>query len=216
MRKLNLLMVLLVLTLAQTACQSVYYDAMEKVGYHKRDIMTDRVEAARDAQAESKEEFQSALEAFQSLFGKEDSDLQKQYDILNEAYEDANSSAEAVSSRIEKVVDVSEALFEEWEEEIKLYSSDRLRQDSRAKLRDTRTRYEAMLKAMRQAESRMTPVLAVFRDQVLYLKHNLNARAISGLQGELKGVEKDVDRLIRDMEASIGEAQAFIDRLNGG
>ena len=30
-----------------TGCQSAYYSAMEQVGYHKRDIMVDRVEDAK-------------------------------------------------------------------------------------------------------------------------------------------------------------------------
>ncbi len=198
-----------------TGCQSVYYGAMEKVGYHKRDIMVDRVESARDAQEDSKEEFESALAAFQSLFGKEDTDLQAQYDALSSAYEDAEASAENVSDRIDKVEHVSEALFEEWEDEIKLYSNERLRKDSQAKLSDTRKRYASLMKAMRQAESRMQPVLTVFQDQVLYLKHNLNARAISGLESELRSVEQDVEALIADMQQSIAEASEFIKGLKG-
>ena len=33
------------LWLGLTACQTVYYSAMEKVGVHKREILVDRVEA---------------------------------------------------------------------------------------------------------------------------------------------------------------------------
>ena len=36
---------------------------------------------------------------------------------------------------------------------------------------------------MRLAESRIEPVLKSFRDQVLFLKHNLNAKAIASLRG---------------------------------
>lgn len=50
-----------------TACQSAYYAAAEKVGYHKRDILVDRVEDARDAQQDAEEEFQSALEQLSEL-----------------------------------------------------------------------------------------------------------------------------------------------------
>ena len=59
----------------------------------------------------------------------------------------------------------------------------------------------------------MDPVLVAFHDQVLFLKHNLNARAISSLQTELVSVEAEVDALIRDMEASIKEADAFINAM---
>jgi hypothetical protein len=66
---------------------------------------------------------------------------------------------------------------------------------------------------MHQAESRMDPVLQAFEDQVLYLKHNLNAQAIGALETELGKIRSDVDSLIRNMEASIAESEAFIRRF---
>ncbi len=89
-------------------CQKAFYSTMEKFGIHKRDIMVDRVEEARDSQQEAKEQFKS------------------------------------------------------------------------------------------------------FLDQVLYLKHNLNAQAIASLQSELGTVESDIAALIKEMEKSIGEANSFI------
>jgi hypothetical protein len=63
---------------------------------------------------------------------------------------------------------------------------------------------------MEQAAARMDPVLDAFRDQVLFLKHNLNAQAISALAGTTRDLQKDISRLIADMEKSIKEADAFI------
>ena len=45
------------------------------------------------------------------------------------------------------------------------------------------------------------------------MKHNLNARAIAGLSEELTSVQTNVDRLVRDMESAIAEADAFIASL---
>lgn len=63
---------------------------------------------------------------------------------------------------------------------------------------------------MRRTETRIDPVLRPFRDQVLFLKHNLNAKAIASLRGELVQVESDTDKLIKELEASIAEADKFI------
>lgn len=63
---------------------------------------------------------------------------------------------------------------------------------------------------MRRAASRMEPVLGTFRDQVLYLKHNLNARALSSLDTTHRALEADISRLVSDMENSIREADNFI------
>jgi hypothetical protein len=56
----------------------------------------------------------------------------------------------------------------------------------------------------------MDPVLSVFKDRVLYLKHNLNTRAIASLGTETADLESDVTRLIAEMEQSIAAANAFI------
>ena len=59
----------------------------------------------------------------------------------------------------------------------------------------------------------LQPVLVAFRDQVLYLKHNLNAQAISSLKNELVAIEDNVAGLVSEMEASIKEAEQFIEAL---
>ncbi|UTF59138.1 DUF2959 domain-containing protein [Gilvimarinus sp. DA14] len=202
---------ILVVTLA--GCQSVYYGAMEKAGVHKRDIMIDRVESAQESQTDAKEQFESALEQYQSIVTIEDQDLVERYEKLNDEYEDSKAAAEEVSERINSVEDVSEALFDEWEDEIDLYSNANLKRQSEAKLRQTKKQYEKLINAMRSAEARMDPVLQVFQDQVLFLKHNLNARAIDSLQGELGNVNTEVAGLIREMEKSIAESEAFISSL---
>ena len=59
----------------------------------------------------------------------------------------------------------------------------------------------------------MDPVLTLFRDQVLFLRHNLNARAIGSLETELNDIERATANLIGEMERSIAEASRFIDAL---
>jgi hypothetical protein len=69
------------------------------------------------------------------------------------------------------------------------------------------------MRVMEQAAARMEPVLDAFRDQVLFLKHNLNAQAISALSGTTRDLQQDISRLIADMEKSIKEADAFISSM---
>ena len=87
-----------------------------------------------------------------------------------------------------------------------------LRRSSEQKLNETKQRYAQLIAAMRNSESKMDPVLRAFNDQVLFLKHNLNAAAVSSLQTTAAGIDQDVQALIKDMEASINEANAFRSR----
>ena len=209
---------LLVAVVALGACESAYYGAWEKMGVHKRDILVDRVENAAEAQEDAKEEFQSALEKFSAVVNVPPSDLKDTYEELAEAFEDAESRAEEVTDRIDAVESVSAALFDEWQDEIGQITNARLRSSSADQLKKSRRQYEGLIKSMRRAEAKMPPVLDAFRDQVLFLKHNLNAQAIAALEGELGMIETNVAALIRDMEASIAQSQTFIEdmQLLGG
>ena len=205
-----LTVVLLVALSAGSGCSKVYYGTMEKFGHHKRDILVDRVSEAKDAQQEAKEQFSSALEEFMSVANVQGGDLQEKYDTLNDEYEKSAEKAEAVRDHINDIKKVANALFKEWANELDEYSNDNLRKSSEQKLEQTQELYGKLIRAMERAESKIEPVLTAFHDQVLFLKHNLNAQAIASLQDELTTVESDIEILIREMEKSIDEADAFI------
>lgn len=201
------------LLLVLTACSTVYLNSLEKIGIPKRDVMVYRVGKARDTQEETKEQFKSALEQFAAATRFRGGDLETTYKKLNSTYEDSVKKSEEVSSRIADIESVSEALFAEWKQEITQYSSTALRQDSQRKLDMTQAHYQRLITAMKQAETRIAPVLRVYKDQVMFLKHNLNARAIASLKGELGTIESDVSILIASMEKSINEANTFISTM---
>jgi hypothetical protein len=196
--------------LCLSSCQSAYYAAWEKVGVEKRDILVDRVENAKDSQEEAQEQFSSALEQLSLLIEFDGGELQAVYDALKNKFEASEASASEVSARIDKVESVAEALFTEWQDELEQYSNPSLKRDSQAKLRDTQKRYKNLLTAMRKAEAKMPPVLNALRDNVLYLKHNLNANAIGALQGEFNGIKNNIGKLIIEMNKAIKESNTFI------
>ena len=206
-------LLILPLILSVTACQSAYYSAMEKVGVHKRDILVDRVEEAQQSQQEAQQQFKSALEQFSSLIKFDGGDLQRMYEATDNEYQACSAAAEDVSKRINSIETVAEALFDEWQDELDQYSNAKLKQDSSNKLASTRRQYNSLLKTMRRAEQSMQPVLASLKDNTLYLKHNLNAKAIGALQGEFNSVQKDINRLIADMNNAIAQSEQFVATL---
>jgi sugar-specific transcriptional regulator TrmB len=208
------LLPLLFFTLLVTGCSKTYYSAMEKVGVHKRDILVDRVEKARDSQAAAQRQFKSALEQFGSIVELKNTNLKKAYTELDQEYTECEKAAQEVSDRIDKVESVSKALFNEWEKELKLYQNKDLRAASKRQLQQTKLRYQDMLASMHSAEKSMDPVLKTFRDNVLFLKHNLNAQAIGSLQSEFSSLERDIDVLILKMNTAIERSNTFIAQMN--
>ena len=212
MRTSRLLIAVLVAPLL-TSCTTAYYKALESVGVEKRDILVDRVEDARDSQSDAKEQFTSALDRYRSVVNVDGGDLEQTYDRLASELEQSEARAQAVEERVSAVESVAEDLFDEWEVEIGQYADPDLRRQSQRLLADTRADYRRLLAAMRRADAAMDPVLTLFRDQVLFLRHNLNARAIGSLETELANIERATANLIREMERSIEEASRFIDAL---
>ena len=211
--KASLFLVLCMFTM--TGCQSVYYKTMETFGVHKRELLVDRVEDARDAQQDAKEQFESALEKFSAVANFKRGELGEKYEQLKSELEISETKANKVRKYIKDIENVAEALFAEWESELSVYTNDNLRRASEVKLKKTIQRYEQLIGTMRRAETKIDPVLGAFRNQVLFLKHNLNAQAIASLQEEFASVEADIASLIKEMEVSIKEANEFIEATIG-
>lgn len=195
-------------------CKSAYYKTMEKFGKQKSDLLVNNVTEARDSQEKTKEQFKSALEKFTEVANFDGGNLKEKYELLKSELEKSEKKAKSMQNHIDDVETVAEDLFEEWQEELEEYSSDSLRKSSAKSLQQTKVNYSKLISAMKKAEAKIEPVLSAFRDQVLFLKHNLNAQAIASLQNELVTMESDIASLISEMEKSISEADEFIDSLN--
>jgi hypothetical protein len=199
-----------VLLVISSGCSSVYYATMEKFGVEKRHILVDDVKEVKTSQAKAQEEFKDALEKLRELYSFDGGDLETFYDNLKDSYEDCESRADQIEKRISSVRKVAKDLFREWESEISQMHDVKLKAGSRRSLRQSKIRYSKLEKAMEKSRKRMYPVLTKLRDYVLYLKHNLNAKAVGSLGGEVVSIEKEVAGLIKDMNASIKEADNFI------
>ena len=194
-------------------CKSANYSFWNKLGYEKRDILVSRVENAKESQEKAKEQFKTTMERFQELTNFQGGELEAKYKKLSSEYDSCEKRAEDVSSRIKSVDSVAQDMFKEWKQELGEYQDPKLKAASEQKLNDSEARYGQLIAAMRKSETKMQPVLKAFHDQVLFLKHNLNAQAIASLQSTAAGIDQDVQALIKDMEASINEANSFIAQM---
>lgn len=196
-----------------SACSSVQYSALEKVGIHKRDLLVDGVEDARDTQAETREQLVTAYEELSALIGHDGGELEENYKRLRKEVERSQDLTDELDEHLTDIDRVSEDLFDEWDAELDLYNSAALRADQAKKLALSRKQFATMRNRMQKARDRVDPVMAVLSDNVLFLKHSLNAKALAALRGQATLLEGQVDALIRDMQIAIEEADAFIARM---
>ncbi len=196
-----------------TGCQTTYYAVWEKMGKEKRHLLKDNVEKVREDQAEASEQFATVVERIKAMYGFDGGELEDVYGKLSQGYRACEERAEAVRDRIDTVERIAADLFKEWESEIATIENVNLQAKSRASLQDTRSRFSRLQRSMARAEASMDPVLNNLRDYVLYLKHNLNAQAVSSLKKEVGQIETEVSSLIAEMNRSIKEADAFIETM---
>ena len=217
MARAGLIVLAMLALIAAGGCattRGAYYNAWEKLGYAKRERLVDNVKAARDQQEKAKQQFASALDQFKSVVNFKGGDLEAMYNKLNDQYEACSNRADAVKSKVASVKHVGEALFDEWRGEIGQIKDDPgLQKQSQTLYDRTHQNYDQMVGRMDAAASTMDPVLTRFHNRVLFIKHNLNAHAIASLQGTEVELGGDIDKLVKEMEASIAEADRFISQM---
>jgi Protein of unknown function (DUF2959) len=204
---------LLVLTLFLAGCKSTYYKTMRTLGKEKRDILVSRIQDAKKDQDQTQQKLQTTMESFQALTGFKGGSLEKSYKRLNSDYESAASQAGKLHDKIQSIDQVSNDLFKEWQGEINDMDNAKLKSQDLVMLRNAKARQGTYMRAMRKTEDQITPVLKAFQDQVLFLKHNLNARAIGSLKNTSAMLQSDVASLVQSINASSQEADKLISSL---
>ncbi|HYF14209.1 MAG TPA: DUF2959 family protein [Phycisphaerales bacterium] len=198
---------------AAPGCNSAGIAMREKLGIPKREQLVDRVKDARESQQEAKQQFASALDEFMAVTGAKGGELESKFRTMQREFDRCEDAAAEVQSRISNVDAVATKLFSEWRRELSDYNDPAMRSRSERQLAQTQRQYEQLMDVMNNAASKMEPVLLAFRDRVLFLKHNLNAAAIASLQDNADVIQGDVSRLMAEMQASIDEADEFIEQM---
>ncbi|MFA5905497.1 MAG: DUF2959 family protein [Desulfobacula sp.] len=199
--------------LFMSGCNTVYYKTMEQFGKEKRHILKTDVKDVRQSQAKAQREFKDALTTIKELYAFQGGNLEQFYDRLKNNYEDCESRANQIEKRINTVEEVAKDLFLEWDAEITQIGDPDMKSSSQQSYADSKEQYQKLQVVMKNSTKGMYPVLAKLKDNVLYLKHNLNAKAVGVLGGEVTTIEQEVEKLIFDMNASVDEAEIFLNRF---
>ncbi len=208
---MKILMIMALFTLS--SCSTVYYSVWEKLGKEKRDLLLMHMKDANEGQEEIEEEFADSLEKIRSEYKYKKGHLAEVYDELLDDYNDINSQQETFKGRVTKVNDVAADLFAEWKTEAVALKNAKYKKDSFNKLKATKSRFNKAYQRMKKVESSTDQVLKKLHDQVVYIKHNLNAKVVGHLEMEMKGIESEMLSLMEIVKSSKKESQTFIDSL---
>lgn len=201
----------MVLILGSLGCNnSLVYDLQETMGTPKRQVLLSRVQDARDSMKESKKVFTSAMQQFGSVFKESGSKLENKYKILKGEYDACNTKASELRSHIASVKSIGQVLFQEWQKELDQFTNEQMRKLSEVKMQQTREKYVTMIDSMDRVSARITPVMTSMNDQLLNIKHSLNALIVVSLEEELVQLRGQMDNLMAEIDASVNHCNAFI------
>lgn len=196
-----------------TSCSSLYYGFWETFGQDKRDLLKSEIENSNEDQKDIKEEFSSTLERIKKEYNFDGGELERTYDYLSTRYEDAKKRQQKLQNRIDKIEEIGADLFKEWKKEALEIKNSKYRRSSLAKLSRTKTQFAKLRANLGKTERRLEAVMSKFKDQVLFLKHNLNAKALGSLKVEFKEIEKGINQLIENINSSRSTNNVFIEKM---
>ncbi|HEY1948185.1 MAG TPA: DUF2959 family protein [Bryobacteraceae bacterium] len=205
--------ILLLPSLFISGCNSIYYAAMEKLGREKRDILVKRILTVKKDQQQTGKQLKSTLEVFKEVTGFEGGDLEKTYNRLHDSLDHCQDRAKELHNHVNSVDDVAKRMFSEWKGEINDMRNVTLKRQSQTLLTNAQRQHSGYMRQMRATEAKITPVLQGFNDQVVFLKHNLNARAISSLKKTSADLDLQANDLVREINDSSKEADQYINTL---
>lgn len=208
--KTNLYQLLTAGVMILAGCSQTYYGTMETFGKHKRQLVTDHVLNVRDAQSSVSQKFTVALEQFQVSSTLRGVMLEEKYKELQNLYAACDSSTGKLESEIDKLNNVLDAMFEEWQGELEGYSDPQLRRASEDRLNRTMARYDKLVMGFERGTENIYPALKAYKDQLLFVKHNLNAQADGSVKQEFGKFQSQITSLLRQLDASMAECDSFI------
>ena len=214
MKKKCAFIIIISLILFMSSCQTTsYYKTKGWFGAEKRELFVDSVEGVRNSLQDNIDVFKKATAGINVVINVKKEKMEEQHEHLKNDYENCESEAGDIRSRIDTMEAISGDFFDQWMEEMELYNNESFRNASRTKYNKVRKRYTKLVQNLREVEVKLEPALNGFRDQVLFLKHNINAQSVASLEDELVTVEAEIDALIRELQGAIKESTAFISSM---
>jgi len=202
-----------IVLLSLVSCSTIYYNTWEFFGQEKRDILESKMENVESSQESASEQLQDSLEIIREKFNFKEGELEETYDDLSDDYDNFEKRSRDLEQRISSAQEVADDLFEEWKEEAYSLDNRTYRKNSLSKRSKTMKSFSRALVSTKKVQKKMDTILKQYKDHVIYLKHNLNAKIIGKLEVEMQSIVKDVQSLIKEIEASKNKTSEFISTL---
>jgi ElaB/YqjD/DUF883 family membrane-anchored ribosome-binding protein len=205
--RIVLAVLVFVVVVFMTGCGGAY----KASGQYKRDLLLNRIEKAKQCHERAKNQFEVVLANYADIIDANAGDIRTEYNKLNRECKRARKIAKEISQRVKDVEDIGKPMFRNWEDELAEYNNEAIRRSSEEQLDLTRRNYLKCVHSIKSCQGKVEGVLASLNDQMLFLSHNLNSKALSAFKKNTASLKSEVGALVKQMQAGIKEAETFID-----
>lgn len=197
---------------ACSAVSSIFPSSSDhEASFVKVDDLLGRVERVHVDCELAGQTVREAIESLMVLVGPEfRGDAALAYEDFALAIEIAEEQAKALRESFDPMDRAAEGVFERWEADLEAFSSDAMRQHSEERMTASRTRYEAVSKAVDPAILAFEDFNRALKDQALYLGNDFSADSISVIEKELRDVSQRATSLSRNFERATRACQEFV------
>lgn len=195
-------------------CAQSFYPSVHAFKQDKRAKVIDKIRSAKNSEVSAKKQFSATIKTLSSVDVSRDKKSNK---VKRQLEADLNKCGQKATSFIKRIATVENATKEflrDWEDELDLFSNEKLRRASELKLEKTRQQCEEVVHLMKSAGGKIEPAIIALSDYLLFLKHNLSSYTATSLEEEMSVAVNKTNEVIATMDASIVVAEKFITILS--
>jgi len=117
----------------------------------------------------------------------------------------------ALRASVASMQEAAEPLFRKWEEHLETFASEEIRQRSRERQAETRSRYEAIVSAAESALLAYDAFNRTLNDHVAYLRFDFNAASLAVIQGEVARLQQTAALLDTQFKSCQIAARVYVE-----
>jgi len=183
--------------------------AAAQAGVKQAENLVKKTEASAKAITEAREQIKTTLDGYNALIEGNVEDTKKAYGNLQKEMDRSDDRAEDVGKRIDEMNVEADKYFADWTRSLDGISSPDLRARSEERMKDARSRYDQILATTGKAGDMFASFIQNLRDQVTYLGHDLNPRALASLEGDATKLNTAAESFFGKIDSAIDEATSY-------
>jgi cell division septum initiation protein DivIVA len=188
--------------------------ALAQQGFRQTDRLMSRAENSARAIEDTKGELQRTLEAYNSMFDGSAKNPRRAYQISLRGVERSEKRVGDIQKRLNEMQIEADKYFADWTTSLDAIINQDLRRRSEARRDETRAGYDNIHQAALKAVAEYETFIGNFRDQLMFLGHDLNPSSISSLKEDAGKLNGEAAQLFSEADGSLTVIRTLIDNIS--